>query len=243
MLTRDDQAVLSHDPWLHPALVRLADGSPLDGEDLLLRDLTLETLQRTYRFACAASGFDEHCEGPTTLSQVLELLRPHPTVALYLDLKIERPRKKLTASARRTIWGVLSSLRAAALPNPVWVEGGSPAILAELKRQAGALRHTAVLSLPRFDAGIDDRLEAILSGVEGVLGLRRPARRAARAGADAFASPSPIISRPAAQAAARLGPRAVLFGIDEGEQLQRLLQWPLAALIVDDSPSIRAALP
>jgi glycerophosphoryl diester phosphodiesterase len=50
VLTRDLVPVLSHDPWLHATLCTRTDGTPLpERPRTLIRDLTLEELQRNFR--------------------------------------------------------------------------------------------------------------------------------------------------------------------------------------------------
>lgn len=245
VVTADGRAVLSHDPWLLAAHVRRADGGLLGDQRPLIRQLTLGKLGRTYRFACPLDPdrpLDDRCEGPTTLDDVLAVLADFPGVALYVDLKVERPRQRLTAGIRRSARGVLTAWRRAGLGNPLWVEAGSAANVAELRSQAGDLPLTTVLSVPRFDAGTDDRLEAALAGLGDLLGVQRPERKAEKAGADHFATPRQIFNRAGADAAAFKGRPAVLFGIDQVDQLEALGGWPLAGLIVDDCAAIREHL-
>ncbi len=80
-VTRDGAVVVSHDPYINGDLCRYADGSPICGQRLLLKDLTLAEVQR---FDCGALNpsrrrFPEppRCNVPgariPTLAEVFEL--------------------------------------------------------------------------------------------------------------------------------------------------------------------------
>lgn len=236
VLTRDGALLLSHDPWLHPELVQTRQGAPLGEQPILVRDLTLPQLQGGFRFACAHPehpGAEGAPEGPCTLTDVIEIMGDYPGRTLYLDVKIERPARKRTASAKRTAAALMAQLRPIADDNPLWLEGGSPAILRRYDKEAGGLPYRSVLSYPRFHVGINDSLEAALLGLSTKLGLSDPGRQAVRAGADSFAAPRQIISRAEAQQAADQGVPGMLFSVDTAQLVAELSAWPLQALIVD----------
>ena len=241
LLTRDDVPVLSHDPWLHPELVRHADGRAVSGRTLV-RSLSLAQLERGFRFACAHPEHPGEAgpeEGPCTLESVLQLALDRPEVAVYLDLKIERPKRALTASPRRTAEAVFRAVREVGLTNPLYVDGGSGTILQRLREAAGAQAFHSVLSYPRFDAGVNDTLEAVGAGVRGVLSPRGPARAGRRAGADHLAMAAQVTTQAVVEAASEAACPAILFGIGDRDALEAHGSWPLAGVIVDDHPSLR----
>lgn len=240
VVTKDGVAVLSHDPWLHPTHVVHTDGRAVCRDTPLIRHQTLAQLQSRYRFGAPGpqdTDTTPATESVPTLAQVVALCNRFPAAGLYLDLKIERPKKRLTRSARVYARAVFGALAQAHPDLDLWVECGSKAILQRMTEAADRPMH-CVASFPRFDAGVNDTAEAVLMGLGSWLGTNHPGRTARRMGARHYVAPQQIISRSRAQEAADMGVRGVFFGVDSADEARDLADWPVDVLIVDHTPEL-----
>ncbi|MDD9892749.1 MAG: glycerophosphodiester phosphodiesterase family protein, partial [Gammaproteobacteria bacterium] len=116
VLTQDHVPVLSHDPWVHKTLCTKKDGSPVGHQ--LIRDIPFHKLSEDYlcggiidpEFPNASTkaesilGFDE----------LLALLETAPTLAVYLDIKVEAA---TTQSAEAYAKAIFQRWQQAQLPN------------------------------------------------------------------------------------------------------------------------------
>ncbi len=240
-LTRDGVPVLSHDPWLHPELVRRGDGSPLGDDRVLLKDLSLHELRERYHFAVKHPDHPGEAglhEGPCTLEAVVRAVGSRPGVALYLDLKLERPDLQLTRSASELAAALAPVLAGLDASHPVWIEAGSVEALGCLRSALEDRPERLLLSYPRFDADENDVLEVLGAALSQRLGPRRPAREAVAAEAQGVVLHWGTTTRAVIDHAHADGVPAVVFGVDDQEGLDEALSWPLAGVIVDHSAEL-----
>jgi glycerophosphoryl diester phosphodiesterase len=150
VLTKDNVPVLAHDPWVHKSLCVRTDKSPLKEE--LIKDILWEDLQRDYRCGAAV---DKDFPNAKTKSETilgfdefLSIVKRTPSLIVYLDIKLQEP---LTASAKNYANAIFKRWDAAALANPLYVEGpNASAISSYLQHTKNPF--TAVISFPPFYA-------------------------------------------------------------------------------------------
>lgn len=238
VLTADGVPVLSHDPWVHDRLCRHASGRPL-GEQVLIKDVPLATLLSDYR--CGGVRDEDFPDATpveetiATLDEVLALLAGAPVVALYLDVKIDGD---LTAPPAAYADAIFRRWRAAALPNPLYVEGPDPESLAAFRAAAGdgadpASPFTAVLSYPAFSAEQSPTLTGLLARWRNKLDQTDPLARARAAHADAIAAPTAVLTWHSARQLLDAGVGVILFTPNTRQALDHYCGWPATGLITD----------
>ncbi len=232
VLTKDDQLVLSHDPWIHATLCQTASGEVLK-ERILIRHLTLADLQS--QFLCGGVSDNDFpqvvpkAESIMTLDEVLEALTGSPEMVLYLDIKIDG---ELTARAEAYANALARSLERSQLTNRIYIEGPS---MESLMAYRTAIKDSfvSVLSYPPFSAEENLYLTAISSRWLTKIGIHSPLKIAREAVADAIAAPTQVITWNAANNSRKNGVAVVLFTPNSKEDFARYCSWPADILITD----------
>jgi glycerophosphoryl diester phosphodiesterase len=150
VLTKDNVPVLAHDPWVHKSLCARTDKNPLKEE--LIKNILWEDLQRDYR--CGAVVDKDFPNAKTKSETILgfdefiSIVKTTPSLIVYLDIKLQEP---LTASAKDYANAIFERWDAAALANPLYVEGPNAGAISTYQQYAQN-PFTAVLSFPPFYA-------------------------------------------------------------------------------------------
>lgn len=230
VLTADGVPMLSHDPWLHEELVTDLGGQPLS-ERHLIKDLNWADIEQQFLVGGRPTAESpEPAESPMCLDELLVLLRDYPDVLLFVDVKIEDPEAAMTRSAEAYADSLFSRLRAAALPNPIWVEAPTPQMAATYREHAVDLDVKVALSFPRYKCD-DKKPEIAVNTVRAAIG--DPVEAAVAAGTHGFVSPWMLVQSHEARAAAKRGLTCILFDVDKPKELDLRDEWPNTMLIVD----------
>jgi glycerophosphoryl diester phosphodiesterase len=238
VLTRDRIPVLSHDPWLKPALCtytkvsgetearRLAEDSRI-----LIKDLTLAELWRDYR-----CGGLEDPEKPTavvvadrhfTFDELLSALKGYPDVVVQLDIK-EHP--SFTESPEVFAEEILGRWNAAALPNRFFVTSTRGELLKAFQARQDV---ETLLIWPTFAADENTTLTAISHELQRTVGARELVQVARDAGADGIAVAYPVADRVALEAVRKAGMKTAVWTANTEAQLASFCRWSLDYLITD----------
>ncbi len=238
VLTKDRIPVLSHDPWLKPALCTYALGPgetearrlPEDSR-FLIRDFTLEELRRDYR--CGGLGDPEKPEAVRvadrhfTFDEMLEALKGYPDVVVQLDVK-EHP--DYTESPEVFAQEILGRWNAAALPNHFFVTSTRGELLKAF--QAGQDVET-LLIWPTFHAGDSTTLVGLVNELKRTVGAQALIQITRDAGADGIAVAYGVSDRASMEAVRKAGLKTAVWTANTETQLASYCRWPLDYLITD----------
>ncbi len=232
VLTKDNYAVLSHDPWVHTTLCQTSSGEPLN-EKILIKDLALRELQSG--FVCGGVPDPDFpavmpiAETIATLDEVLEALKVTPDMVLFLDVKIDG---ELTASSEEYAKALAESLDKSELPNKLYIEGPDVDALATFRSM---IRTPFVpsLSYPPFSKEENPVMTVVKSRWLTKFRLKSPLEKAKAAKAEAIVSHTAVITWNAAKQVVDAGIEVILFTPNTKEDLERYCHWPADILITD----------
>jgi glycerophosphoryl diester phosphodiesterase len=238
VLTKDRIPILSHEPWVNPALCTYALGpgeqAPRrlpEGSRFLIKDLTLAELWRDYR--CGGLGDPTKPEAMRvadryfTLDELLAALKGHPDMVVQLDVKQD---PQYTESPEVFAEEILGRWNAAALPNRFYVTSMQSALLKAFEARQEV---ETLLIWPTFS--IDENV--ILTAVSHELRLKVGAQELMQvvrdAGTDGIAVAYPMADRVALEAVHRAGLKTAVWTPNNETQLASYCRWPLDYLITD----------
>lgn len=154
VVTKDDQVVVMHDPYLNPVLCTGPDGAPVP-EGLAVRSLTLEALQRYDCGALKNPRFPRQVPVPgtrvPTLEAVLDLVKasPHPAakkVGFNIELKLEPAHPELFPTPERFAELVVGLLGRRGVLNRVVIQSFDYRALVAVKALAPKARLAMLIS-------------------------------------------------------------------------------------------------
>ena len=238
VLTKDRIPVLSHDPWLKPALctytLRSGEREPrplATDSRILIKDLTLAELWRDYR-----CGGVEDPEKPQavmvadrhfTFEDLLRALVGYPDVVVQLDIK-EHP--SYTESPEVFAEEILGRWNAAALPNRFFVTSTR----GELLRAFQARQDVETLLIwPAFSADESTTLTAVSNELRRTVGAQELIQLTRDAGADGLAVAYAVADRSAMESVGKAGLKTAVWTANTEAQLAAFCRWPLDYLITD----------
>lgn len=223
VLTRDNIPVLSHTPWLDQMHCRKKrDGAALKNK-MLIRQFTYEQLSSLY---ICEGGASSKTPALSSLQQVLEELKPHPELAVYLDIKMERS----SASPPQTYANaVLGLWKHYSLSNKLYVEVPSTSSL-KIFREFGDELFTGILPFPKFTSTNE---EGVFLPPKIASDKELPVKQAQSAGTDAIASPMHVLPLEILAKLKQGGIQTILYTPNSREELQKLCDWPVDILITD----------
>lgn len=232
VLTKDNQIVLSHDPWVHTTLCQKTSGQILR-EQYLIKDLTLQELQAN--FTCGGvpdpdfPDVNPKAETISTLDEVLEAIKAAPNMVLFLDVKIDGD---LTAGSEEYAKALAESLDKSELPNKLYIEGPDVDTLAAFR---SVIRTPFVpsLSYPPFSKEENPVMTVVKSRWLTKSQLKSPLEMAKAAKAEAIVSHTAVITWNAAKQVVDAGIEVILFTPNTKEDLERYCHWPANILITD----------
>lgn len=235
VLSKDLIPVLSHDPWIHQRLCQRRDGKPLG--TVLLKDVNLTDLQRDYECGHIADkdfpNASAIIESVLDFGELLSMLQQTPTLAVYLDLKIEPP---LTAQAGAYAQAIFSHWATFGLSNPLYIEAPTATALNELKRFANR-PFTAVLSYPAFRATSNATLTGAMASIRAYLQPRHAAKHAQRAGAAAIAAPTQVANKRLRQNLQAAGIKLIVFTPNTAKAFAKACR-PSSHAVISDYPNL-----
>ncbi len=230
VLTRDGEAVLSHDPWLSPDHCTDAEGNFLE-ERVRIDRVDLRELQRNY--LCGGIPDDEHPNAEVVAEPVLSFDELIEAVAdasaglrLHLDVKVE---KGWTKPADAYLEPILDRWWAADRPQTITVSANTPEVLVAFEAHARAQDrdlHTVLI----YPFAPSDKADlAVGLGAEGdsLLGKVDYIDRIEEAHADGIAVQFEVAERGQLQAARDAGYETALWTLNDGPLLQAYARWPI----------------
>lgn len=238
VLTKDRVPVLSHNPWVNPALCTY---TPVEGETqprrlsadtrILIKDLTLDELQRDYR----CGGIEDPAKPGATLvvdtyltfDEMLSMLKGHPDVKVQLDIK-QTP--QYTESPEVFADEILGRWNAAALPNPMLITATRGELLKAFQARQDL---EALLIWPTFTADQSSTVTAITNELTRNIGAQELIQLTRDAGADGIAVSYAVADRAALEAVRQAGLEIGVWAPDTETQLAGFCRWPLDYLITD----------
>ena len=258
-LTADDLLVLSHDPSLHPALTRTADGRWLPGDGPAIRtlkstDLLAYDLGRLDPAHAYAQSWPQQRpadgERLPTLAQLFALARTARTpggrpVRFNIETKLMPANAVPTASAEEFARAVARETSAADMTERVTVQSFDWRSLRALKRIAPAIR-TACLTIE--SSGMNTVREDASGASPWHAGLKRADHggslpRTAQAAGCAIWSPfwRNLTAELVAEARG-LGLAVIPWTVNEAADIERVLDLAVDGLITDYPDRARAVL-
>lgn len=238
VLTRDRIPVVSHETWVNSKLCTHTPES--EGAEprrlpelprVLIRDLSLEELQRDYRCGGledpAKPGAVLVADTYLTFEEMLSLVRGHPELVLHLDIK-EDP--DTTQSPEIFAEEILGRWNAAALPNRFYISSVRGELLKAFKARQPL---EALLIWPSFTADTSNTVTAIAEELKRKVGVQELIQLTRDAGADGLAMNYAVADRAALEAMHEAGWKTAVWTPDTEAQLSVFCRWPLDYLITD----------
>lgn len=233
-LTRDGVPVMAHDPWVDPERCTHLDGSRI-AERVLIAERTFAELVADFRCGGLADpDFPAVTPVPQAiahLDEALDVLATSPSTAIYLDVKIDPDDRRPPQAFADAVFG---QLKRRPPPNPLFVEGPTPAAVAAFHAAADGLPFTALLSAPAFPSGRNWTAMGLAARIATRLRPAAPVERTADAHADGLVTHTAILNWSTGLAARAAGQQVVLFGHEGRADVERFCRWPVSALIVTD---------
>ncbi|MDQ3264937.1 MAG: hypothetical protein M3Y59_14945 [Myxococcota bacterium] len=233
VLTADGVPVLSHDPWLHQTLCTHADGTPLVGERLLIKDLTLDALRTGYR--CGGVADPEMpdaqvvSETHMTLDELFTEVATAPDMVLQFDIKYE---DGLTLPAEDFVQQVVVAMRDSGLPNP-WYVSSTEVDFIPLAVAAVPDGVDVSLTWPKFKQDDNSTVVGLSNELLAQLGLGDPLAIATRVGATGLLLQYRVTDRRIVEAAHQQGLSVQLWTLNTEGLLDAYCSWPVDKLITD----------
>lgn len=249
-LTKDGVLVVSHDPWLNPALVRDASGQWLPGRGPLIKDLTLAQLQaydvgRIAPESRYARGFpDQQAVDGTripTLAQVFELVRSRGAERVRFDIetKLFPQRPEDTAPMEVLTDALVAAIRAAGVTERASIQSFDWRSLQRVQ-QAEPRITTVYLTIQTMnnDNTRDGSWTAGLRLADhgSVPGMVKAS------GGRVWAPNAGALTPALLQQAHALGLQVIPWTVNEPADMERLVDWGVDGLISDRPDRLRAVL-
>lgn len=185
VLTKDNVPVLAHDPWVHKELCVRSDKMPL--KEQLIKDILWEDLQRDYR--CGGVPDRDFPNAKTKsetilgFDEFLSIVKSTPSLIVYLDIKLQEP---LTASAKDYSNAIFQRWDAAALVNPLYIEGPNARAI-RIYQQYAKNPFSAVLSFPPFYANENTKIKGAVVAFSALVNPSSGLEKVTQAKAQAIA--------------------------------------------------------
>ncbi|AKJ01989.1 glycerophosphoryl diester phosphodiesterase [Archangium gephyra] len=238
VLTKDRIPILSHDPWIDAELCTytLQTGETEarrlpEGSRPLIKDFTLEELQRDYRCGgvgdAATPGAIQVADKYLTFDELLTALKGFPDTVVQLDVK-EHP--AYTESTEVFADEILGRWNAAALPNHFYVTSTRGELLKTFEARQDV---ETLLIWPAFAADDSTTLVGLANELKRTVGAQELIQLTRDAGADGIAVAYPVSDRAALEAVRKAGLKTAVWTPNTEAQLASYCRWPLDYLITD----------
>jgi glycerophosphoryl diester phosphodiesterase len=232
-MTSDEQAVLSHDPWVHREHCTWADGAEIT-EDLLLRDFTLAELQA--EFLCGGPPDPEFPDAVALAEPMMsweELLvaleQAEPDLLVHIDVKFERDGLTLPPETFAAV--IMDAWDAADLPLDYYVSANTEEAIQAF--EARDPETPTSLIWPRFPPGESATRVAMTAELMTGLGAWELVDIARDAEADGLAIPYQVIERRQVEVLKGQGLTVGVWTLNEEDLLRHYAKWPVDSLITD----------
>ncbi|KFA89902.1 glycerophosphodiester phosphodiesterase [Archangium violaceum] len=238
VLTKDRIPILSHDAWIDEELCTysLQEGElearrlP-EGSRPLIKDFTLEELQRDYRCGGlgdpAAPGAIKVADKYLTLDELFIALKGFPDTVVQFDVK-EHP--DYTEPPEVYADEILGRWNAAALPNRFYVTSTRGELLKTFEARQDV---ETLLIWPAFAADDNTTLVGLVNELKRTVGAQELIQLTRDAGADGIAVAYPVADRAAIESVRKAGLKTALWTPNTEAQLASYCRWPLDYLITD----------
>ena len=238
VLTKDRIPILSHDAWIDEELCTysLQEGElearrlP-EGSRPLIKDFTLEELQRDYRCGGlgdpAAPDAIKVADKYLTLDELFIALKGFPDTAVQFDVK-EHP--DYTEPPEVFADEILGRWNEAALPNRFFVTSTRGELLKTFEARQDV---ETLLIWPAFAADDNTTLVGLVNELKRTVGAQDLIQLTRDAGADGIAVAFPVADRAAIESVRKAGLKTALWTPNTEAQLASYCRWPLDYLITD----------
>jgi glycerophosphoryl diester phosphodiesterase len=248
-LTADGVVVVSHDPFLNPAITRDADGQWLAERGPLIRTLTFAKLQ-AYDIGRIRPGTSYAASFPRqqsrdgthmpTLAAVFELVKARDaTVRFNIETKIDPTRPDDTADAETMTAALLRVVRDAGMSDRVSIQSFDWRTLRLVREHAPSIPTVCLtVQSAKTDTARDPRWTAGLQ-----LADHDSVPRLAKAAGCAAWSPNAGALAPGlVKEAQALGLRVIPWTVNDPSVQEKLLDWGVDGLITDEPDRLREVM-
>lgn len=235
VLTKDQQLVLSHDPWVNKELCLTLDGE--HPGHTLIKDLTLRELQQRYlcghRNLKEFPGAEVKSESMMSVHEMLDSVANAPELAIYFDVKIQQD---VTADEISYARAIEETLDRFSLDNKIYIEG--PTIEA-LQAYRNYINHPyqSILSYPPFYAGENWTLVGALALIRAYFDAEFPVEQAQKVAADFIASPIQVLNDTAIESLQNLNIGLILYTANDRKSFDQACELE-PDFIISDYPEL-----
>ena len=232
-VSSDEQALISHDPWVHQEHCTWADGSEIT-EQLLIRDHTLAELQAD--FLCGGPLDPEFPDAQVLAEPMMsweELLvaleDAEPDLLVHIDVKYERGGLTLPPETFAAV--VMDAWDAADLPLDYYVSANTEETIQAFEARDPEIPTSLIW--PRFPPGESATKVAMTAELLTGLGAWELVDIAREAQADGLAIPYQVIDRRQIETLRGQGLTVGVWTLNDEELLRAYAKWPVDSLITD----------
>jgi glycerophosphoryl diester phosphodiesterase len=246
-ITADGVPVISHDPFLNPALARDAEGRWLGGTGPLIRSLTLRELQsydvgRLNPANAYGKSFPRQSprdgERIPTLAQLFARVRELGATDVQFDIetKVFPDRPEQTLPPEEFVAKVLAVIRAAGMTDRVMIQSFDWRTLRIVQSVEPTMRTVYLTTEGRGGGNVADP-----RWTDGIRRADHPsvAHMIQAAGGRIWAPNFKDIDEAAVKSAQRLGLQVIPWTVNDLADARRLLDWGVDGLITDDPDRLR----
>ena len=235
VLSKDNQLVLSHDPWINKKLCRDNAGKII--KEVLIRTLTLDEIQKNYLCGGIIDTDFPHAElnqeNIMSFQEFLSVVKKEPTLHVYLDLKLQEP---LTKGAKEYAQSIAKTWQQSGAKNTLFIEGPTKEVINTYKKYIDN-KFFSILSYPPFLTGENWTITGAKQALITFFTPRKPLEKANEAKAEGIASHTMIINQRAIKLLTQAKKNIVVFTPNNKKQMAAACESG-ADIIITDFPTL-----
>ena len=246
-ITADGVPVISHDPYLNPALVRSSDGQWLKGPGALIRSLTLAQLQaydvgrinpdNVYARSFASQEARDGQRIPT-LAALFQRVKELGADAVQFDIetKVFPLQPQYTLPAEEFVTRLLGVIREAGMTQRVMIQSFDWRTLELVQSQEPGMRR---VYLTAQNPGYDTLQGGSWTAGRLLRDHASVAHMVKAAGGSIWAPNFNNSAAPAVKTAQQLGLQVIPWTVNEPTDMRRLMDWGVDGIITDYPDRLR----